>query len=50
MLALAAIDDGASRTEAAVVGGVTRQIVCDWVLKLNAGGPEALVDYKGPGP
>jgi len=50
LLALAAIYDGASRTEAAAVGGVTLQIVRDWVLKLNAGGPEALVDYKGPGP
>jgi transposase len=50
LLALAAIYDGASRTEAAAIGGVTLQIVRDWVLKLNAGGPEALVDYKGPGP
>lgn len=50
LLALAAIYDGASRTQAAVMGGVTLQIVRDWVLKLNAGGPEALVDFKGPGP
>jgi transposase len=50
LLALAAIYDKASRTEAAAIGGVTLQIVRDWVLKLNAGGPEALVDYKGPGP
>ena len=50
LLALAAIYDGASRTEAAAVGGVTLQIVRDWVLKLNAGGPESLVDHKGPGP
>ena len=32
------------------MGGVTLQIVRDWVLKLNAGGLEALVDDKGPGP
>ena len=32
------------------MGGVTLQIVRDWVLKLNAFGPEALIDYKGPGP
>ena len=50
LLALAAIYDGASRTESAAIGGVTLQIVRDWVLKLNAGGPEALIDYKGPGP
>ena len=41
LLALAAIYDGASRTEAAAIGGVTLQIVRDWVLKLNNGGPGA---------
>ena len=32
LLALAAIYEGASRTEAAKVGGVTLQIVRDWVM------------------
>lgn len=50
LLALAAIYDGASRSETAGIGGVTRQIVRDWVVKLNAHGPAGLVDYKGPGP
>jgi transposase len=50
LLALAAIYDGASRSEAAGIGGVTLQIVRDWVVKLNAHGPDSLVDYKGPGP
>lgn len=50
LLALAAIYDGATRTEGASIGGVMVQIVRDWVLKLNASGPDALVDYKGPGP
>lgn len=50
LLALAAIYDGASRSEAAGVGGVTLQIIRDWVVKLNAHGPDSLVDYKGPGP
>ena len=50
LLALAAIYDGATRTEAASIGGVTVQIVRDWVVKLNTGSFEALVDYKGPGP
>ena len=36
LLALAAIYDGSSRTEAAEIGGVTLQIVRDWVLKFNA--------------
>jgi transposase len=49
LLALAAIYDGASRTEAARIGGVTRQIVRDWVVKLNAHGPEGLIDRKPPG-
>jgi transposase len=50
LLALAAIYDGATRGEAAVIGGVTLQIIRDWVLKLNADGPEGLVDRKGGGP
>ena len=49
LLALAAIYDGASRTEAAKIGGVTLQIVRDWVLKFNAHGPEGLIDCKPPG-
>src|ERR1700738_4508939 len=49
LLALAAIYEGASRTEAAKVGGVTLQIVRDWVLKFNAQGPEGLIDRKQPG-
>ena len=40
---------GASRTEAAKIGGVTLQIVRDWVLRFNAGGPDGLVDRKAPG-
>jgi len=49
LLALAAIYGGASRTEAAKTGGVTLQIVRDWVLRFNAGGPAGLVDRKAPG-
>ncbi len=49
LLALAAIYDGASRTEAARIGGVTLQIVRDWVLRFNAEGPGALIDRKAPG-
>ena len=48
LLALAAIYDGASRAEAATIGGVL-QIVRDWVLKLNAHGFEGLLDRKAPG-
>jgi transposase len=46
---LAAIYDGASRTEAARIGGVTVQIVRDWVVRFNAEGPAGLLDRKAPG-
>jgi len=49
LLALAAIYDGSSRTEAAAIGGVTLQIVRDWVLRFNAEGPAGLIDRKAPG-
>ena len=49
LLALAAIYEGASRTEAARIGGVTLQIVRDWVVKFNAAGPDGLIDRKAPG-
>lgn len=49
LLAVAAIYDGATRTQAAEVGGVTLQIVRDWVLKFNAHGAEGLIDRKAPG-
>jgi transposase len=49
LLALAAVYEGASRTEAAKVGGVTLQIVRDWVLKFNEKGPDGLIDRKAPG-
>src|SRR6185437_10076209 len=45
----AAIYEGATRTEAARIGGVTLQIIRDWVLKLNARGPEGLIGRKAPG-
>ena len=48
-MALAAIYEGATRTEAAKIGGVTLQIVRDWVLKFNAHGPDGLIDRKPPG-
>src|SRR5215472_6032374 len=48
-LALAVIYDGGSRTQSAEVGGVTLQIVRDWVLRFNALGPIGLIDRKAPG-
>jgi transposase len=49
LLALAAIYDGATRTAAGEIGGVTVQIVRDWVIKFNALGPDGRIDSKAPG-
>jgi transposase len=49
LLALAAIYEGAARSEAAKIGGVTLQIIRDWVLKFNAHGPDGLIDRKPSG-
>ena len=49
LLALAAIYDGSTRAEAAKIGGVTVQIVRDWVVKFNARGPAGLIAGKAPG-
>ena len=49
LLALAAIYDGATRTEAAKIGGVGLQIIRDWVLRFNARGPAGLIDGKSTG-
>jgi transposase len=50
LLAMAVIYDGGSRSEAARLGGVTLQIVRDWVVRFNADGPDGLRDRKAPGP
>lgn len=50
LLALAAIYNGGSRSEAARIGDVTLQIVRDWVVRFNAHGPEGLRNRKAPGP
>jgi transposase len=49
LLVLAAIYEGGTRSEAARIGGVTLQIVRDWVVRFNAQGPAGLVDRKPPG-
>lgn len=48
-MALASIYDGGSRQAASEIGSVTVQIVRDWVLRLNARGPEGLINGKAPG-
>ena len=49
LLSLALILDGGSRSDAARSGGVTLQIVRDWVLRFNAEGPDGLISRKAPG-
>ena len=49
LLALATIHEGGARGDAARVGGVTLQIVRDWVVRFNAEGPTGLIDRKAPG-
>jgi len=49
LLAIAAVYDGVSRTEAAARGGMDRQTLRDWVHRFNSDGPEGLVDRKPPG-
>lgn len=34
---------------AAKIGGVSLQIIRDWVMSFNAHGPDGLIDRKAPG-
>ena len=49
LLALASIYDGGSRQYASEIGGVTVQIVRDWVVRFNEHGPDGLMNTKAPG-
>lgn len=49
LLSLAVIYDGDSRTDAAKTGGVTLQIIRDWVLRFNTEGPDGLKTRHGGG-
>ena len=50
LLSLAAVIDGMSRTEAAMIGGMDRQTLRDWVHRFNAAGPDGLLDNWASGP
>jgi hypothetical protein len=41
--------DGASREEAAKIGGMDRQILRDWVIRFNDHGPGGLINRSSPG-
>src|SRR5947209_2408493 len=49
LLAIAAVLDGASRTEAAKIGGMDRQTLRDWVIRFNDQGPDGLINTPSPG-
>jgi transposase len=49
LLAIAAVLDGASRAEAAKVGGMDRQTLRDWVIRFNEHGPDGLINLASPG-
>ena len=43
LLAIAAVLDGASREDAAKIGGMDRQTLRDWVIRFNEQGPDGLM-------
>ena len=49
LLAIAAVLDGASRTNAATIGGMDRQTLRDWVIRFNEQGPDGLINIPSPG-
>src|SRR5215217_474205 len=49
LLSLAAVLDGMSRSEAARLGGMDRQILRNWVHRFNERGPEGLKDIRSKG-
>jgi transposase len=48
LFAIAAVLDGASRTEAAKIGGMDRQTLRDWVIRFNDQGPDGLINIPSP--
>jgi transposase len=49
LLAIAAVLDGASREEAATIGGMDRQTLRDWLIRFNEQGPDGLINIPSPG-
>ena len=48
-LAIAAVIDGASRAEAAKIGGMDRQTLRDWVIRFNDQGADGLINIPSLG-
>jgi transposase len=49
LLAIAAVLDGASREDAAKIGGMDRQTLRDWVIRFNERGPDGFINIPSPG-
>src|SRR5215471_14480590 len=49
LLAIAAVLEGASREEAATIGGMDRQTLRDWVIRFNEQGADGLINIPSPG-
>ena len=49
LLAIAAVLEGASRSEAAKIGGMDRQTLRDWVIRFNDQGVDGLINIPAPG-
>ena len=49
LLAIAAVLDGASREDAAKIGGMDRQTLRDWMIRFNEQGPDGLTNIASPG-
>jgi putative transposase len=49
LLAIAAVLDGASREDAAKIGGMDRQTLRDWVIRFNEQGVDGLINIPSPG-
>ena len=49
LLAIASVLDGASREDAAKIGGMDRQTLRDWVIRFNEQGPDGLINIPSPG-
>ena len=49
LLSIAAVVDGASRADAAKMGGMDRQTLRDWVHRFNQDGPDGLMNHVAPG-
>src|ERR1700681_2114500 len=49
LLAIASVLDGASRENAAKIGGMDRQTLRDWVIRFNEQGPDGLINIPSPG-